>query len=146
MNCKRIFSLVNILVFSFQYYPQWNHFTWEMIPSFIFSDWLMSLGCCQIRICYPMFLTTGRATGSKVCWGEEGEPIPAERSGSTIMGWMENQELNVRFWKTDLKKVPTCLKVPTNQKQCCGTALIIFVPATYAIYHNHFLFLFMATG
>lgn len=94
----------------------------------------MSLGCCQIKICYPMFLTTSRATGSKVCWRPEGEAIPAERSGSTITGWMENQELNVRFWNTHFKKVPTCLKVLTNQKQCCGTALIIFVPATYAIY------------
>ena len=54
-NCKHVFSSVNILVFSFQYCSQSKHFIWEMICSFIFSDWLMSPGCCQIRICYPKY-------------------------------------------------------------------------------------------
>lgn len=55
MNCTCVFNLVSIFMASFQYYSQSNHLLWEMICSLIFSDWLMSPGCCQIRICYPKY-------------------------------------------------------------------------------------------
>lgn len=139
MNRERLFSSVNILVFSFQCHSQLNHFTWEMISAFIFSDWLMSPGCCQIRLCHPIFPTTRPATSSKCAEWKQANPLQlGRRKASSWAEW------KIRSWmhgfRKQIHKMPTWLKSLANQSQCCSTVLIIFVPATYATYHNLIIF------
>lgn len=148
MHCKCCFSLVNILGFSFQYCSQWNHFTWEMICSFIFSDWLMSPGYCQIRICYPIFPTTRLATGSKVCWMKGGK----SRFQLSSWGLSSRVEWKIRSWmdgfRKQIKKKKPTAKISNEPKPVLWYSphYICANDLCYRSQYYNFLFLLMATG
>lgn len=141
MNC----SQVHILVFSFQYYSQLNHFIWEMICSFIFSDWLMSPGCCQIRICYPKYSPQqDLPLAQKYAEWKKANPDSSWAVGKHHHGLNGKSGVECSFRKQNFfpKKVPKQLKILANQMQCCGTVLIICVPIIYVTDHNLIIFCF----
>lgn len=115
MNCTCVFSLVTILVFSFQYYSQSNHFIWEMICSFIFSDWLMSPGCCQIRICYPKYSPQEDLPLVQKCteWKKAG-PDSSWAVGKHHLGLNGKSGVECSFGKQIFKKNVNIVKNPNN--------------------------------
>lgn len=96
-----VFSLVTVLDFSFQYSSQLNHSIWKMTGWFIFSDWLMSPGCCQIWTCHPQNSLPALPLVQKCAPWEKANPGSGWAAGKLCYGLNAESGVECSFRKQD---------------------------------------------